>query len=165
MIIQHAHYSRVNIGEWRWSNFQPHELASKREGAFLIDTDALDKLQVLREAVGKPMTVVSAYRSPAHNKAVGGAKNSYHMKGMAFDIAMHNHDPHEFERLARRVGFTGFGFYPQQGFMHIDIGPAREWGPRWKNTMPPKKADPKPGTNGPTLLEALFGAILALFRR
>ena len=163
MIINHIHYSRVDMSEWRWPNFQPHELASKREGALMIDTDALDKLQALRTALGQPMTVVSAYRSPAHNKAVGGAKNSYHMKAMAFDIAMHNHDPHEFERLARDAGFTGFGFYPHKGFMHIDIGPARQWGPRWENTQPPRKPDPKPGANGPTLFANIIAAILALF--
>ena len=32
---------------------------------------------------------------------------------------------------ARAVGFTGFGFYQKNNFMHIDTGPAREWGVRW----------------------------------
>ena len=164
MIINHIHYSRVDMSEWRWPNFQPHELASKREGALMIDTDALDKLQALRTALGQPMTVVSAYRSPAHNKAVGGAKNSYHMKGMAFDISMVSLDSVRFEKLARDAGFTGFGFYPHKGFMHIDTGPAREWGPRWKNTQPPKKLDPKPGANGPNLLELIINLLRGLFK-
>jgi hypothetical protein len=44
---------------------------------------------------------------------------------------MVNHDPVAFEAAAREVGFQGFGFYPRSGFMHIDLGPAREWGRRF----------------------------------
>lgn len=36
---------------------------------------------------------------------------------------------------ARAVGFLGFGFYPRSEFMHIDLGPARQWGDRF----PPHK--------------------------
>jgi hypothetical protein len=36
-----------------------------------------------------------------------------------------------FEAAARDVGFLGFGFYPRSGFMHIDFGPARQWGERF----------------------------------
>jgi hypothetical protein len=50
------------------------------------------------------------------------------MDGIAFDIAMANHDPVAFEVAAREVGFLGFGYYPRSGFMHIDLGPARQWG-------------------------------------
>ena len=50
------------------------------------------------------------------------------MEGTAFDIAMSNHNPVEFEAAARAVGFRGFGTYPRSGFMHIDLGPARSWG-------------------------------------
>jgi hypothetical protein len=32
---------------------------------------------------------------------------------------------------AREVGFLGFGFYPRSGFMHVDLGPARQWGERF----------------------------------
>jgi hypothetical protein len=31
--------------------------------------------------------VTSTYRSPAHNRAVGGVRNSYHLRGRAIDIA------------------------------------------------------------------------------
>ena len=62
----------------------------------LVNEAALDKLQALRGALGKPLIVRSAYRSPEHNRAVGGAKRSKHMEGTAFDIAMANHDPVDF---------------------------------------------------------------------
>ena len=71
------------------------------------------------------------YRSLEHNRNVGGAPRSKHMDGTAFDIAMSNHDPVAFEAVAREVGFLGFGFYPRSGFIHIDLGPARQWGERF----------------------------------
>ena len=45
-------------------------------------------LDHLREAYGEAITVNSGYRSPALNKAVGGAKNSQHMTGEAADITV-----------------------------------------------------------------------------
>jgi hypothetical protein len=50
------------------------------------------------------------------------------MQGTAFDIAMANHDPVALMAAAHAVGFLGFGTYPRSGFMHIDLGPARNWG-------------------------------------
>lgn len=44
---------------------------------------------------------------------------------------MANHDPVAFEAAARYVGFLGFGFYPRSGFIHVDLGPARQWGERF----------------------------------
>lgn len=43
-------------------------------------------LQPLRNAYGKPIIVNSGYRSPELNRAIGGAKNSQHMRGQAADI-------------------------------------------------------------------------------
>lgn len=47
-------------------------------------------LDPLREMYGKPITVNSGYRCPKLNAAVGGAKNSQHMKGEAADITAGN---------------------------------------------------------------------------
>lgn len=127
---------------WRWANFSPRELACKGTGAIRVDSDALDKLQALRELLGRPLLVTSAYRSPSHNKRVRGAKRSLHMRGIAFDIRMENHDPQEFEAAARKVGFTGFGYYRKSGFMHIDTGLPRSWGKPWPETATALAAEP-----------------------
>lgn len=116
---------------WRWPNFSPAEIACRGTGRLLLNDVALDKLQALRDALAKPLIVRSAYRSPEHNRAVGGATRSKHLDGTAFDIAVANHDPVAFEAAAREVGFLGFGFYPRSGFMHVDLGPARQWGERF----------------------------------
>jgi hypothetical protein len=116
---------------WRWPSFSPQEMASRGDGRLAVDEDAMDKLQALRDRLGRPLIVNSAYRSPSHNKKVGGATNSLHLQARAFDISMSNHDPAIFEAAARAVGFTGFGFYKNSGFIHVDTGPAREWNKRW----------------------------------
>jgi len=125
------HWRDVPDSAWRWPSFSPVEIACRGTGKLLINEPALDKLQALRDRLGKPLIIRSAYRSPEHNLAVGGAKRSKHMEGAAFDIAMANHDPVVFEAAARAVGFLGFGFYPRSGFMHVDLGPARQWGERF----------------------------------
>lgn len=122
----------VPLAEWkkRWPNFSPEEIASniytdikkgiKVKGPILIDTRALDMLQALRTALGKPFIVNSAYRDPEYNRQINGAKNSMHMQGKAFDISMANHNPAEFEAAAIKAGFKGIGHYPGSNFMHID---------------------------------------------
>ena len=118
----------VPADAWRWRNFSPAEIACRGTGSIRIHPTALDKLQALRDRLGKLLIARSAYRGPEHNRSVGGARASKHMDGTAFDIAMANHDPAAFETAARAVGFQGFGTYPRSGFMHIDLGPARRWG-------------------------------------
>ncbi len=125
------HSRDVPESAWRWPNFSPAEIACRGTGKLLINEPALDMLQALRDRLGKPLIVRSAYRSPEHNRAVGGATPSKHLDGAAFDITMANHDPVAFETAAREVGFLGFGFYPRSGFIHVDLGPARQWGERF----------------------------------
>lgn len=132
----------IESDAWAWPDFKPSEMACRGTGKLKIDTEAMDKLQELRTFLGKPILVTSAYRSPEHNRAVGGAKKSQHLLGRAFDCMMTNHDPAAFEAAARHVGFTGFGFYEKHNFIHIDIGPEREWGKRWY--APEFDPEPKP---------------------
>lgn len=127
----YTHWRDVPDSAWRWPNFSPAEIACRGTGAIKINTEAMDKLQALRDRLGKPLIIRSAYRSPEHNRAVGGAPASKHLQATAFDIAMANHDPVAFEAAARAVGFLGFGYYHRLGFMHIDLGPARQWGERF----------------------------------
>ncbi|PQO23989.1 peptidase M15 [Rhodobacteraceae bacterium WD3A24] len=127
----YEHYSEVPDADWWWQDFSPAEIACCGTGKLLVHEEALDTLQALRDRLGKPLIVTSGYRSPEHNRAVGGATRSKHMEGTAFDISMTNQEPHTFEREARAVGFKGFGTYPRSNFMHIDLGPERSWGAPW----------------------------------
>ena len=127
MMKEYAHYKNYPASKWRWPNFKPIELRSKSDNKLAVNEDAMDKLQALRTLIDRPMKITSAYRSPAHNKKVGGARASKHLRAEAFDIQMEGHDPAQFEAAAREVGFLGFGFYEKHNFIHIDIGPKREW--------------------------------------
>lgn len=51
---------------------------------------AVEVLQPIRDAWGKPIVVTSGYRCPALNKAVGGVANSQHIYGQAADIKATN---------------------------------------------------------------------------
>lgn len=52
-----------------------------------LNRDSLcSQLQVLRDFIGKPIVINSAYRSPEVNKAVGGAIYSKHLLCLAADI-------------------------------------------------------------------------------
>lgn len=130
-INTYRHWRDVPERAWRWKNFSPAEIACRGTGQLKLRPEAMDKLQALRDRLGKPLIIRSAYRSPEHNRAVCGATRSKHMDGTAFDIAMANHDPVAFEAMAREVGFQGFGYYPRSGFMHLDLGPARTWGEKF----------------------------------
>ena len=124
----YQHWRNVPPNAWRWANFSPAEIACRGTGKLRVNADALDRLQALRTALGKPLIVTSGYRSPEHNRRVGGATASKHLEGTAFDISMSNHDPAAFIAAARRAGFSGIGTYPRSNFVHVDTGPARVWG-------------------------------------
>ena len=98
--------------------FTEKEFSCNHCGVLKIELGAEYKLNQLRELDGKPMILTSAYRCPEHNRAVGGTKNSYHMKGMAFDIRLDGRNVDELAKLARSVGFNGIGKY--KTFLHID---------------------------------------------
>ncbi|QIR14211.1 DUF882 domain-containing protein [Shewanella aestuarii] len=77
--------------------------------------------------------VISGYRSPITNqmlaaKSNGVAKKSYHMKGMAMDIAIPSVNLKELREAALSLKMGGVGYYPQSGFVHVDCGPVRSWG-------------------------------------
>lgn len=123
------HYSDVPLNEWNYKYFKPKEIACKGDGSLLVNGDALARLDILRKLIGKPLYINSAYRSPLHNARVGGSPMSEHKNGTSFDISINNLDKYELEKLAKKVGFTGFGYY--NTFLHVDTGRKRWWGKKW----------------------------------
>lgn len=122
----YKHYSDVNDLHWPWKSFSPKEIACKADGSLLLDYGAMDALQKFRDTVGVPVVINSAYRSVKHNKAVGGAPSSQHLKGKAFDIRISKKLSRDTIHAAAEIaGFQGFGDY--DSFVHIDMGPKRKW--------------------------------------
>ncbi|MFW5981545.1 MAG: YcbK family protein [bacterium] len=87
----------------------------------VVHRELVLKLQKLRDRLGFPIIINSAYRNKTHNKAVGGSDNSQHLKGTAVDISLHNQklDIETIGTLAEKIGFTGIGYYDT--FIHLDV--------------------------------------------
>lgn len=87
-------------------------------------------LQPLRNALGKPITITSGYRTPAYNRRVGGARNSQHMKGLAADIKIEGIPRVRSNWLlwgfmiARGKG-GGVGWYKKNP-VHVDVRPTKK---------------------------------------
>ena len=108
------------------ANFQAREFDCKcgKCSETSINLDHVAKLQKLRDDLGATITINSAYRCPAHNAAVGGEKNSMHMKGHATDIVVEGMKPDEVADSCEQ--FDGLGRY--DSFTHID---SRGFKTRW----------------------------------
>lgn len=79
-------------------------------------------LDALRSLLGRPLPINSGYRTPAHNKAIGGAPKSAHMEGLAVDIGTRKLTKAQRQTLiayAIQLGFTGIGI--AQTFVHLDM--------------------------------------------
>lgn len=150
----YANWKDYPMSQWRWPSFSPQEMACRGTGKLMIVPDAMDKLQALRDRLGRPMIVNSAYRSPEHNRAVGGAKGSKHMEGIAFDVRMDNHDPNEYISAALAVGFNGIGTYPRQNFVHVDARASRA---AWGKPFPKRSATPDFASEAPREAETVSG--------
>ena len=103
-------------------NFRVEEFACKDgEKVVLIDSELVERLQALRDLLGKPININSAYRTLAHNKKVGGQELSPHLAGQAADIVCPGYPPSEIAKAAETVGFRGIGLYDT--FVHVDVNP------------------------------------------
>ena len=125
-------YSRKAHGEQSLSaNFRVREFACK-DGSdkILVDTDLVALLQKIRDHFGAAVTINSAYRTPAHNKAVGGATGSQHVKGTSADIVVAGAAPLEVAQYAEYLMPESGGIGVYQSFTHVDVRSSRS---RWDN--------------------------------
>src|SRR5690606_11161418 len=85
-----------------------------------------ENLQELRDELKAPITINSGYRSPAHNKKVGGAAGSTHLTGEGADIVVKGFSPAEvyqtIERLQAEGRMEQGGLHAYATFTHYDIG-------------------------------------------
>jgi len=148
LLIAPVLIAALGVGAWLYSkrkrmnnklskNFSLEEFASKDGAttpAAVIDNlrELAKNLQVLRDYVAKPIKISSGYRSPEHNKSVGGVANSQHVKGKAADIKIEGMTPAQVAATiesfiqAGKMKQGGIGIYPN--FVHYDTrGKQARW--------------------------------------
>ena len=81
---------RSDVAERRGINNRPRTKEEEKRVIENLKALCMEVLQPLRDFLGKPVVISSGYRCPELNKAVGGVKNSQHMKGEAADIHVEN---------------------------------------------------------------------------
>lgn len=107
-------------------HFSEEEFRCKHCGEIKVDPLLIAKLECVRAALGHiPIYINSGYRCEEHNKRVGGAMNSYHVKGQAADIRI-NGDIRELAKICDNVfKYGGMGIY--KNFVHVDTGKQRRF--------------------------------------
>ena len=94
--------------------------------------DLAYNLQKVREALGKPIIINSAYRTPEYNRLVGGASRSQHLTAKAADIRVSGLTSKELYDVIEglisedEIKEGGLGLY--NTFVHYDIrGTKARW--------------------------------------
>ena len=103
------------------------------DAIFVNVQELADNLQVLRDSVGKPITVISGYRTPEYNQNCGGAPLSQHLTAKAGDLKASGMTSDELHAAILelidegKMKQGGVGLYPT--FVHYDIrGTKARWG-------------------------------------
>ena len=104
----------------------------------MIDPGLLDLLVAVqaRTQTQSPFYIISGYRSPQTNAmlrdeggaATGVARKSMHLEGKAIDLRLADVQLSHLHNAALSLGGGGVGFYPTSDFVHMDVGPVRQWG-------------------------------------
>ena len=84
-----------------------------------------ENLQVLRDFVGVPIKINSAYRSLSHNANIGGSKNSQHLFAKAADVVIESKSPEQVANIIKSLILEGKmkqgGISAYNTFTHYDI--------------------------------------------
>ena len=101
------------------------------------DPQEFDLLHALMTRLRKPggvIDIVCGYRTPESNEflrtrgqVTGVAEHSQHMLSKAIDIQVKGVQTLALRNAALAIGAGGVGYYPTSHFVHVDVGPVREW--------------------------------------
>jgi len=118
-MINVKHWDHVLPAQWHWKNFTPREMACSHCNALILDEEAMNRLQAARWDYGRSIIIARAYSCEEHNIAVGGAKDSAHPRGTAFDpYPATSGNLAEMLESFYKVGWLGYGM--GAGKLHFD---------------------------------------------
>lgn len=96
--------------------------------------DLLHSIMVDLHRVNGVIDIVCGYRSPESNEYLrsrsemtGVAEHSQHILSKAIDIRVPGVSTLTLRNAALALGAGGVGYYPVSQFVHVDVGPVREW--------------------------------------
>lgn len=102
-------------------HFKVKEFACKDGTPIVFVDDYLAViLEIARRTIKKPITITSGYRTVSHNAKVGGAKYSYHTRGMAADIRADGIKPKELAEVLDKTVPNNCGIIVYNNWVHID---------------------------------------------
>lgn len=120
----------------KYFNYSEFDSPDVQGSGQLMDKTLLEILDEVREKYDKPIHITSGFRTPAHNEAVGGVKNSSHLKGLAIDLSDNNkgapiNSKNRFDLIncLLDVGFSRIGV--GNSFIHADIDQDKTQGVIW----------------------------------
>lgn len=103
-------------------HFHVREFACKDGCKFvLISKILVQVLEGLRQKIGEEIYINSGFRTPSHNKAVGGALLSYHQYGMAADIRAKTKSPKDLYIILDDILEGWGGLELHDNFVHVDV--------------------------------------------
>jgi uncharacterized protein YcbK (DUF882 family) len=101
------------------------------------DPAEFDLLHSLMAKLGRPngvIDIVCGYRTPWSNRFLrtrsadtGVAEHSQHMLAKAIDIRVPGVSTLKLRNAALSLHDGGVGYYPVSQFVHVDVGPVRQW--------------------------------------
>lgn len=107
-----------NVGK----HFKVKEFACKDGSQVVFIDDYLHTvLNILRNKIGKPIIITSGYRTPEWNAKCGGAKYSYHMRGMAADIRVDGMSAKELANKLNAIVPDECGIIVYKSWVHFDV--------------------------------------------
>lgn len=92
-----------------------------------IDDYLYSVLDILRHKLGKPVIITSGYRTPEWNAKCGGAKYSYHMRGMAADIRVDGISAKELANKLNEIVPDGCGIIVYNSWVHFDVRTGKKY--------------------------------------
>ena len=142
----------------QWENikfFKPIEFACKcpehrNIPVYDMDEKLIIGLMRLREVLGVPIIISSGWRCEKYNAKIGGRRFSFHLLKQAADFMIKYTDRKIIQEkikdkpifaqdkvlgvvkyiwsLCEVIGFSGIGYYHEEGHFHVDVGDRFE---RW----------------------------------
>lgn len=115
-------------------HFKREEFACRCGCGFdVVDVELLSLAEDLRFTFDAFVTLNSACRCAAHNRAVGGSPKSQHLMGKAGDFVVAGYAPEKVYKYLDQRYPNKFGFGLYKTFVHADV---RAQKTRWDNQKP-----------------------------